>query len=239
MKKIILILFISIVGQINAQHSKATAAYTSQDYEAAIAAWTKELAVKNADKNKLYIYIGNALAKMQNYSAAIAQYEKALRENYNQADVKFNIKVCRAKLNLDTENKVLFTLDWLQKIAYFIPNFPLSILLIVFGLAALILSIYLYFFGHPFLEKIRPIIMSFGAIFAILFILQSYYRSTTGFVIISQNTVGYENASFKGKSKQINEGEKVEVIDEIGQNIEIKTEADLKFWIEKSFILPI
>ena len=72
-----------------------------------------------------------------------------------------------------------------------------------------------------------------------MFLLQTYFKSITGYVILSQTTVGYENASFKGKSKQINEGEKVEVLDGIGQNIEIKTEADLKFWIDKSVVLPI
>lgn len=239
MKKIILIFILSFFGEINAQHSKAISAYTSQDYETAISSWTKELTVKNANKNQLYIYIGNAYAKMQNYSAAIAQYEKALREDYNQSDVKFNIKVCRAKLNLDTENKVLFTSDWIRKIAYLIPLQFMKWLLIIFGLATLIISIYLYFYELAQLEKIRPYLLSIGAILAILFLLQTYFKSITGYVILSQNTVGYENASFKGKSKQINEGEKVEVLDGIGQNIEIKTEADLKFWIDKSVVLPI
>ncbi len=239
MKKLILLLIIGALGEINAQHAKAIDAYKSQDYETAISAWTKELTVKNADKNQLYIYIGNAYAKMQNYSAAIAQYEKALRENYNQSDVKFNLKVCRAKLNLDTENKVLFTSDWVRKIAYSIPMQYLKWVFILFGFTSMVIGIYLYFFSHQILEKIKPYILSLGTIFALLFLLQTHYRAITGFVILSQNTVGYENASFKGKSKQINEGEKVEIVDEIGQNIEIKTEADLKFWIDKSVVYPI
>lgn len=239
MKKIIIIILAVYFGQLDAQHSKASAAYASQDYETAIAAWTKELTVKNSDKNAIYSYLGNSYVKLQNYSAAIAQYEKALRENYNQSDVKFNIKVCRAKLNLDTENKVLFTTDWVQKIAYLVPIQALKWLLIVVGCLALIVSGYLYFFSQVFLEKARPFVLTMGAILAILFILQSYFISTQGFAVISQNTVGYENSSFKGKSKAINEGEKVEVLDEIGQNIEIKTEANLSFWIDKSVILPI
>jgi tetratricopeptide (TPR) repeat protein len=240
MKKILILnLFLTLITTIHAQHVRALAAYSGQNYEQAIELWKTELKTSNANHVLIHNYLGHSYAKLQNYSAAIAYYEKSLREDYNQSDTKFNIKVCRAKLNLDTENRVLFTTDWTKKIAYLIPYSILKWLIILFGLITLGVSIYLYFRFQPLLEKINPYLISIGLLLIGLYFLQNCFRTASGYSIISENTVGYENASLKGKSKAIHEGEKVEIEDEIGQNQLIKTEADLKYWIDKSVFYPI
>jgi tetratricopeptide (TPR) repeat protein len=238
-KNLIFILFLAITTSTQAQHSRALAAYSGQNYEQAIELWKQELTTSNSNSAMIHNYLGHAYVKLQNYSAAIAYYEKSLREDYNQSDTKFNINVCRAKLNLDTENKVLFTTDWTKKIAYLIPFSILKWLIILLGLITLGISMFLYFRFHTQLEKIKPYLLGLGFILIGLYFLQNKFRTTTGYAIVSENTVGYENASLKGKSKAIHEGEKVEIEDEIGQNQLVKTEADQKFWIDKSVLYPI
>lgn len=239
MKKILFLTILISSMVANAQHIKAIVAYNEQNYERAIEAWKQELAIKNSNAVMIENYLGHCYFKLQNYSVAIAYYEKSLLRDYNQSDTKFNIKVCRAKLNLDTENKVLFTTDWTKKIAYLIPFSILKWIIVILGFITLGISVFLYFRFHTLLEKLKPYLLIIGGLLIGLYFLQNYFRSKSGYAIVSQNAVGYENASLKGKSKTINEGEKVEMIDEIGQNKLILTEANLELWIDKSVLYPI
>lgn len=234
-----LLLFFLTCGILSAQADKAIQAYNNQNYEDAIASWNKECSKKNANTAIIYHNIGNSYFKLQNYSAALAYYEKSLRENYLQNDVKFNIKVARAKLNLDIENKTLFTNDWMRKIAYLIPMNVLKWLIIVLALFLLLMTIYLYFKEHKVLFIVKKSIFILCLLLVGIFVLQSFYKSETGNAIISEAITGYENASFKGKSKPLHEGEKVEIVDEIGQTIQVKTDIGGLYWIEKSSIYII
>lgn len=216
------------------QSTEALKAYNAQNYEEAIALWNKELASPNRNLEQVFFQIGNAYFKLQDYSKSLAFYEKSLREDYNQTDLKFNIKVARAKLSLDTENKTLFTHDWIRKIAYLIPLNWLKWMVIIFSLTLFIISAVHYFKEIPYFALCKNYALIFVLFLIGLFFLQNYFKSEKGFAIISKQTIGFENASMKGKSKPIHEGEKVEIVDEIGNTAQVKTEADTKYWIEKA-----
>lgn len=240
MRYIVLVvwLFLSLFGR--AQYAtQAMKAYESADYANAILLWEKELKSPANNKEEAYFQLGNAHFKNKNFAHAIANYEKSLRENYNQEDVKFNIKVVRAKLGLDTENKILFTNDILRKICFFFSEFTLKLLVVLFSLLLLAYSIFRFFKGDIKLGFLRHYLFTLTFILAILFFLQQYFKSQTGSAVISIESTGFENVNLKGESKTLREGEMVKILDEVGETIQVEAEANKIFWIQKSNVIII
>lgn len=240
MRYIVLVvwLFLSALG--SAQYAtQAMKAYESADYANAILLWEKELKSPTNNKEEAYFQLGNAYFKNKSFAQAIANYEKSLRENYNQEDVKFNIKVVRAKLGLDTENKILFTNDILRKICFFFSEFTLKLWVVIFSLLLLAYSVFRYFKGDIKLGFLRHYLFALTFILAILFFLQQYYKSQTGSAVISIESTGFENVNLKGESKILREGEIVQILDEVGEAIQVETEANKHYWIQKSNVIFI
>ncbi|MCE2961807.1 MAG: tetratricopeptide repeat protein [Chitinophagales bacterium] len=219
--------------------SKALKAYESGDYANSILFWDQELKSDKCNKEQAYFLLGNAHFKNKNYAYAIANYEKSLRENYNQEDVKFNIKVVRAKLGLDTENKILFTNDILRKICFFFSEFTLKLFVVFLSMILVAYSIFRYFKGDIKLGFLRHYLFALTFILAILFFLQQYFKSQSGPAVISIESTGFENINLKGESKTLREGEIVQILDEVGETIQVETEANKIYWIQKSNVIYI
>ncbi|MFN5848971.1 MAG: tetratricopeptide repeat protein [Chitinophagales bacterium] len=219
--------------------SKALKAYESGDYANSILFWDQELKSDKCNKEQAYFLLGNAHFKNKNYAYAIANYEKSLRENYNQEDVKFNIKVVRAKLGLDTENKILFTNDILRKICFFFSEFTLKLFVVFLSMILVAYSIFRYFKGDMKLGFLRHYLFALTFILAILFFLQQYFKSQSGPAVISIESTGFENINLKGESKTLREGEIVQILDEVGETIQVETEANKIYWIQKSNVIYI
>jgi len=235
---LIALFFVSFIGQAQFA-SKALKAYENGDFTNSIILWESELKSKSCNKEQCYYLLGNAHFKNKNYANTIANYEKSLRENYNQEDVKFNIKVVRAKLGLDTENKILFTNDILRKVCFFLSEFTLKLLVVLFSLLLLAYSILRYFKGELKFGFIRHYLFAITFILAILYFLQQYFKSQTGSAVISIESTGFENVNLKGESKTLREGEIVYILDEVGEVIQVETEASKNYWIQKSNVIYI
>ena len=232
------LLFVSIYGR--AQYAtQALKAYETADYAKAILLWQKELKSPSSNKEEAYFHLGNAHFKNKNFAYAIANYEKSLRENYNQEDVKFNIKVVRAKLGLDTENKILFTHDILRKMCFFFSEFTLKLLVVIFSLLLLAYSVFRFFRGDLKFGFLRNYLFGITFILAILYFLQQYFKSQTGSAVISIESTGFENVNLKGESKTLREGELVKILDEVGETIQVETEANKNYWIQKTNVIFI
>lgn len=240
MRYIGLLFLMLVTNAVQGQYAtSAMKAYETGDYANAILMWEKELKSPNCNKAKAYFALGNAHYRNKNFAQAIANYEKSLRENYNQEDVKFNVKVVRAKLGLDTENKILFTNDILKKICFFFSEFTLKLIVIIFSLILLAYGIFRYFKGDIKLGFLRPYLFVITFIFAILFFLQQYFKNQTGSAVISIESTGFENVNLKGESKTLREGELVYVLDEVGETIQVETESKKNYWIQKSNVIYI
>ena len=235
---LISLFFVSIYGR--AQYAaQALKAYESADYGNAILWWEKELKSPSSHKEEAYFHLGNAHFKNKNFAHAIANYEKSLRENYNQEDVKFNIKVVRAKLGLDTDNKILFTHDILRKMCFFFSEFTLKLWVVIFSLLLLAYSIFRFFRGDLKLGFLRNYLFTITFILTILYFLQQYFKSQTGSAVISIESTGFENVNLKGESKTLREGELVKILDEVGETIQVETEANKNYWIQKTNVIFI
>lgn len=237
-KVLVILLFLSSIGR-GQLATQALKAYEVGDYANAILLWEKELKLVTCNKEKAYFQLGNAHFKNKNFAHAIANYEKSLRENYNQEDVKFNIKVVRAKLGLDTENKILFTNDILRKICFFFSESTLKLWVVILSLLLLAYCIFRYFKGDLKLGFLRHFLFTVSCIFVILYFLQQYFKSETGSAVISIESTGFENVNLKGESKTLREGEIVQILDEVGETIQVETEAGKNYWIQKSNVIFI
>lgn len=69
--------------------------------------------------------------------------------------------------------------------------------------------------------------------------MQLYFKGETGNAVISIESTGFENMNLKGESKSLREGEIVQVLDEIGETIQVETEANKIYWIQKSNVIYI
>ncbi len=240
MRYITLIGFICLWKSTNAQcASAAIKAYEAGHYAQAISLWNKELKTTNCNKENAYYLLGNAYVKNKNYAQGIASYEKSLRQNYNQEKVKFNIKVVRAKLGLDTENKILFTNDILRKVSFSISENVLKLMIVISSLFLLAYCVLRYFIGEFRYGFVRYYLFSIIFVLLALFFIQQYIKHQTGYGVISINCAGYENVNLQGESKTLREGEMVRIIDRIGETIQVETEANKNFWIQHSTIISI
>jgi tetratricopeptide (TPR) repeat protein len=240
MRNIILLLITLCLQSASAQHAaKAIEAYKQADYPTAITLWEKELKTKNCNKEQAYYLLGNAHFKNKNFAHAIANYEKSLRENYNQEDVKFNIKVLRAKLGLDTENKILFTNDYLRKVSFLLSGYALKLLIILLSCLLLAYSVYRLFKGDLKFGFLKNYLFAFTLLLLCLYFLQEKFKHETGYAVISIESTGFESMNLKGESKTIREGEMVKILEEIGETIQVETESNKNYWIQKSNVIFI
>lgn len=240
MKKITFLLCLCLgnsLGALNVQ--KAVVAYKNENYTEAVSLWERELKNPKSDKEQVFMHLGNAYAKNKNYAQALAYYEKSLRENYNQEDVRFNIKVIRAKLGLETDNKLLFTSHILRKICFLLSANALKIQIIILSLLLLFYTIYRYFRGDLRWGFLRHYGTALVLVFTAIYFLQIYFKSETGRAVVSIESVGYENMNLKGNSKTIREGEIVVLKDQIGDNIQVETESNKTLWIQKENVISI
>jgi tetratricopeptide (TPR) repeat protein len=219
--------------QLNANVREATQAYTAKQYEISLDFWTKELKKTGSNNAQILFNMGNCLFQMQDYSKAILCYEKSLKEDFNQEDVHFNILVSRAKLGLGTNNKEFITNNFLKKIVYCFQTVTYQHLIILTAWCILVAIAIRRF--RP-IQNIQTIIYSLVGVCILLTILM-YGRSSfqhemsTGIITNSQAS-GYNTMTLQGASKTIKLGEKVEIVDQVAENIQIRTESDSLFWIK-------
>lgn len=86
---------------------------------------------------------------------------------------------------------------------------------------------------------LRHYLFALTFILAILFFLQQYFKSQSGPAVISIESTGFENINLKGESKTLREGEIVQILDEVGETIQVETEANKIYWIQKSNVIYI
>lgn len=220
-------------GYANAR--KAIEAYRKQDYAVAVEHWQQELKDRNSNKAQVYFQLGNCFSRQMDYSQALLFYERSLKENYNQPEVKFNIKVARAKLGLDTENRILFVTDWLKSAAYGLSDEAMKWAIILLSWLIFILAILNRFTSLPFVKRIWRVCLGLIVVLGVKFVLRNYFSDSSQYgVITAENVMGYSLVTLKGNGKPIHPGEKVKVIDQVSSAFQVVTEGDSAFWIHKS-----
>lgn len=229
----ILILCISAKVEANVPPIEA---YQKGNFELSKSLWNQEIKKEGASASS-YFHLGNTYMKLEDYSQAILMYEKSLLLDYNNEDVKFNIKVARAKLGLDVDHKELFLSDWMKKATYTFSNGLYKWLIIVL-LWVLAIMIYMVRWRGMQAWRYAPkiligaiLVLSIGAVAK-----RVYSSGGKHAIIMKDDTKGFQNVTLQGKSTELREGTRVIILDEVEKSVQVRTDLDSTFWIDRASI---
>lgn len=226
---------------------QANAFYEKNDFEQAIALYQQILA-NGHESGNLYYNLGNSYFKLGKRGMAILYYEKAKRLIPGDADLKANLTYA---LHAAEETNQNWKYDLWNTVTGFIPlkNLFLICSFFLFGLAFILIPAIL------FPAKIRDIknnrfnplwfwsliicgccLVFFAAITTVTFIDQT---SSQAIVVKSGGSVHFEPKPEATVYYSLNEGTKVQILDEKDHWRLIKRQDGKRGWIEKSFIEKI
>ena len=111
---LLLVLVISVRGQEPGERlskSKADSAYIKEDYASAIQIY--EDLLKSGEAAEIYYNLGNCYYKTKDIAKAILNYERALLLRPDNADIRANLEIARAK-TVDKTNPIpeIFFISW-------------------------------------------------------------------------------------------------------------------------------
>ena len=122
------------------------AAYTQGDYASAVKDW-EEIRSAGLMSRELYYNLGNAYFKTGEMGPAILWYERALKLDPSDKDVRYNLEFARS-LTQDRIEEVpeIFFEQWGHAMCYLLPSNTWAVLCLVFLAAALAMAL-LYLLG--------------------------------------------------------------------------------------------
>ena len=119
-------------------------AYTAGDYASALKDW-EDVRATGLMSKELYFNLGNAYFKTGEIAPAILWYERALRLDPSDADVRYNLEFARAQ----TQDKIdevpeIFFEQWGHAMCYLLPSNTWAVLsLVFFGLTVALVLLFL------------------------------------------------------------------------------------------------
>ena len=232
MKKV-LFLFLMIANSITAQSvdslfTTANELYKNGSFEAAIEKY-KKIESENAISPELYLNLGNAYYKINKVGPTIYYYEKALKIDPLNTDVKNNLVFAKrlALDNIEEIPKTFFTQfneNYFQKLSYD----TWAVIVVVFSFLASVLFL-LFYFAHTPIKKrfyFTTSSISFIVLIFTLFITYSQYNQTKNKkeAIVFAEKTAVRNAPTLNSDEvfTIHEGTKVIVLDAIDNWKKIK-----------------
>ena len=116
-------------------------AYTAGDYASAVQDW-EEVRATGLMSKELYYNLGNAYFKTGEIAPAILWYERALRLDPSDADVRYNLEFARSQ----TQDRIeevpeIFFEAWGHSMCYLLPSNTWAVLSIVFLAATVVLAL--------------------------------------------------------------------------------------------------
>ena len=116
-------------------------AYTAGDYASALQDW-EEVRAAGLMSKELYYNLGNAYFKTGEIAPAILWYERALRLDPSDADVRYNLEFARSQ----TQDRIeevpeIFFEAWGHSLCYLLPSNTWAVLSIVFLAATVVLAL--------------------------------------------------------------------------------------------------
>ncbi len=241
MKKILFLLLIianSVVAQTNSEiFNEANNLYKKDKIEDAITLY-KKIESQGMISSELYYNLGNSYYKLNKVGPSIYYFEKALKINPLNEDVKNNL-VFAKRLALDNIEEIpktifqKFTKNWLQKFSY---N-QWSIIVVVFSILGSLLFLMFYFANKPSKKRFYFITSSISFILLISTLIITYkqysFSKNNKEAIVFAEKTEVRNAPTLNSEEvfTLHEGSKVIVLDAVDNWKKIKL-ADGKIgWI--------
>jgi tetratricopeptide (TPR) repeat protein len=241
MKKILfLILFIAnttSAQSVDGLFSSANDLYKNEKFEQAIELY-KKIESKGLTSSELYYNLGNSYYKLNKVGPSIYYFEKALKKNPLNEDVKNNL-IFAKRLALDKIEELpktvfqKFNINYLQQLSY---N-QWAIVVIVFSVLGSLLFLLFYFADTPFIKRFYFVTSSLSFILLITALIitfnqYSISKNNKEAIVFAEETEVRNAPTFNSEEVfTLHEGTKVLVLDAIDSWKKIKL-ADGKIgWI--------
>ena len=220
-----------------------TEAYTAGDWAGAAQAW-QSLSDAGLSSAELYYNQGNAYFKTGETARAILCYERALKLNPSDADVRYNLEFARS-MTQDRIDSVpeFFLKTWIRKISYWMGSNAWAVLSVLF-FAGMLAMVLLFLLGRSsFIRKTG----FFTAIALLLLFLASFgfargqynafRRNDSAIVMRPVSSVKSSPSADTAKDLFIlHEGTKVRLLDSVGGWDNIELADGRQGWIRHSDI---
>lgn len=241
MKKLLFLLLMvanSLVAQdVDSLFTKGNTLYKNGEFEAAINSY-KKIEAKDSISAELYLNLGNAYYKLNKVGPTIFYYEKALKLEPSNKDVKNNL-VFAKRLALDTIKEVpktvfqKFHANYIQQLSY---N-EWAILAVLFSFLASLFFLLFYFSYVPTRKRVyfTASILSFIILtFSIIITYSEFNKSKNNkeaIVFATETTVRNAPTLNADEVFILHEGTKVFVIDAVDNWKKIKLIDNRTGWI--------
>ena len=238
MKKIIIILSILLNLISTAQESlflQGNEAYANEKYSTAISFYDSILS-NGIESSELFYNLGNCYYKTQNWANAIWHYEKALKLNPNNQNASHNLELAKIK-TIDQIEALpdLFYKKWWDDLVSLSSTKKWQIFAILSIWITLIINLFSRFTNF----KKKYLLRFFNLLTLILFSInyssyQENYRTNNAIIFSSSVAVNSAPTNKSTSLFSLHSGTKVEMIDEIGNWVNIKIANGNSGWIQKS-----
>lgn len=244
---ILITLMISISLHANVADSLASGneAYQAEKYEQAIKAY-QSIIDQNMESVEVYFNLGNAYYKSGDLANAILFYERAKLLAPNDEDIQFNLDLAN-KFVVDKIDSLPqpFFVKWMNNLSSLLHANQWGYTSIVLFVLALILGAVYFISGKPSLKKIT---FSLGIIILLLSFASFGFGFKEKTKIENRNTaiVFAPTVTVKASPDDsgtalfvIHEGLKIEIIEELGNWIEIRIADGNTGWVKKEIVKQI
>ncbi len=217
---------------------KANDAYSLGEYENALEIY-KEIENGGFVSARLWYNMGNACYKLQNDGMAILYYERALKLDPSNKDIKNNLEIARLKTLDKIENVPEFILTtWVKELR----NTMSSNRWAWFGVSMLVVTVVLLLlFRHAPSVGQRKLSFVMACIFALVVLVSFIFsvnlkdkaeNSDTAVVLAPVTNIKSAPNSTGGNLFILHEGTKVEVLERVGQWSKIELADGRQGWME-------
>lgn len=248
MKQFILLLSLLPLFTITAQQDlfdQANESYKQEQYADAVLLYDSVL-TSGYTSSDLYYNLGNAHYKMGHVASCILNYERALQLAPNDKDIAYNLELVQQHVVDEIDMLDVF---FLKKMLYNMrvtqsSNTWAKISFIFFG-GALLLLLFFFLSRHSLIKKLS----FYGAIMAIIVTLVSLTFSSNGKedmtsherAIVFAPTVTVKSSPNENGTKifVLHEGTKVQIVDRLGEWVEILLSDGNKGWMKADTVEEI
>ena len=237
MKKIIIILSILLNLTSTAKESlflQGNEAYANENYSTAISCYDSILST-GIESSELFYNLGNCYYKTQNWANAIWHYEKALKLNPNNQNASYNLELTKIK-TIDQIEALpdLFYKKWWDDLVSLSSTKNWQIFAILSIWITLIIQIFRRFTNFKKKYLLRFFILLTLILFSINYSsYQKNYRTNNAIIFSSSVAVNSAPTNKSTSLFSLHSGTKVEMIDEIGNWVNIKIANGNSGWIQK------
>lgn len=220
----------------DAMYSSANRALSDEDYQTASKLY-EDILAQGYEHDALYYNLGNAYYRQGHTGLAVWAYEKGLRLNPRNVDLKYNLSIVNAQIrDRIPEPEMLFIVKWYRCLkSSFSMRYFIFVGVALFFLAGLLYNIHRLVFRLPFGMTFIGILIIAGLI-SHGFALDKYWDiSDTQEAVVTEEEVPAYSAPFQRSDLvlfKVHEGVKVEVVQSQESWMEIILLDGNKGWIQ-------